>query len=113
MKSIIIIAIVLFGCIAFNEALECYSHELCSANCPQLVNSVKKCGSDENKCYKAAVPGGVSRGCAKDRCNVQVNLNSVMASVCCESNLCNSAITSKITISTIFMIIGAFFLVRL
>jgi hypothetical protein len=90
MKSIIIIAIVLLGCVAINQgrffllffrlycffnfsALDCYSHNVCSANCPQLKDTVKTCTGGEDKCYKAAFPGGVSRGCAKDRCNVQVH----------------------------------------
>lgn len=54
-------------------ALQCYSHDACSTNCPQLSSSIKTCTSDDNKCYKAAFPGGVSRGCAKERCNVQVS----------------------------------------
>jgi hypothetical protein len=90
MKSIIIVAFVILGCVAFNEgnnsinyffsnkeilfkALECYSHDVCSANCPQLSNTVKTCTGDDNKCFKAAFPGGVKRGCGKERCNVQVS----------------------------------------
>ncbi|CAF1051145.1 unnamed protein product [Rotaria sordida] len=113
MKLVIIIAIVLLGCITFNEALQCYSHDTCSANCPQLSETVKTCGGDENKCYKAALPVGVSRGCARERCNVQVNANSVMANVCCEKDLCNSARTSKMTIGGFFMMIGALFLIHI
>jgi hypothetical protein len=54
-------------------ALQCFSHEPCSTNCPQLANTIKTCESGYDKCYKAAFPGGVSRGCGRDRCNVQVN----------------------------------------
>jgi hypothetical protein len=54
-------------------ALQCYSHSPCSTNCPQLAETVKKCEKGNDKCYKAAFPGGVSRGCARDRCDVQVN----------------------------------------
>jgi hypothetical protein len=54
-------------------ALDCYSHDVCSTNCPQLSTTVKKCTGNDNRCYKAAFPGGVSRGCARDRCDVQVN----------------------------------------
>jgi hypothetical protein len=57
----------------FSLALQCYSHDTCSINCPQLSSSIKTCNSDENRCYKAAFPGGVTRGCAKDRCNIQVS----------------------------------------
>jgi hypothetical protein len=53
-------------------ALQCYSHEICSTNCPQLSGTIKTCTGDDNKCYKGAFPGGVARGCAKERCNVQV-----------------------------------------
>ncbi len=58
-------------------ALQCYSHDPCSSNCPQLANTITTCESGLNKCYKTAFPGGVSRGCARDRCNVQVNLLSL------------------------------------
>ncbi|CAF4322467.1 unnamed protein product, partial [Adineta steineri] len=93
MKSIIIIAIVLLGCVAFNEAIKCYQHDMCSANCPQLHDSIKTCGGDENKCYKTALPTGVKRGCAKDLCDAQANVGSTLANVCCEKDLCNSAVT--------------------
>jgi hypothetical protein len=35
-----------------------------------------------------------------------------MANVCCEKDLCNSAVTPKITMGAILMVIGAFFLAR-
>ncbi|UJR15257.1 hypothetical protein I4U23_002212 [Adineta vaga] len=113
MKSVIIIAIVLLGCVAYNEALQCYSHDVCAANCPQLANTIKTCASDETKCYKLAAVAGVSRGCGKDRCNFQADVASNLANVCCEGNLCNSAITSKIALSTIFMVLGAFLFARM
>ncbi|CAF3864923.1 unnamed protein product [Rotaria sordida] len=100
-------------CCSSDLSLQCYSHDTCSANCPQLSETVKTCGGDENKCYKAALPVGVSRGCARERCNVQVNANSVMANVCCEKDLCNSARTSKMTIGGFFMMIGALFLIHI
>ncbi len=43
-----------------------------------MSNSIKTCAGDDNKCYKAAFPGGVTRGCAKERCNVQVSLFLLM-----------------------------------
>ncbi|CAF2704938.1 unnamed protein product [Rotaria sp. Silwood2] len=113
MKLIIVIVTILLGCITFNEALQCYSHDICSANCPQLTNTIKTCNNDENKCYKAAFPGGVSRGCAKERCNVQVNANSIMANVCCETDLCNSAIIPKMTIAGLLMIISVLIFIRI
>jgi hypothetical protein len=92
MKSIIIVAIIFLGCIALNEgtiisfcsciikqirilflALQCYSHTFCGTNCPQLSDAVETCQGDQNKCYKAAVPGGVKRGCANKQCNVEVS----------------------------------------
>ncbi len=54
-------------------ALQCYTHDPCSTNCPQLSNTIRTCDGTNDRCYKAAFPGGVSRGCATDRCNVQVN----------------------------------------
>ncbi len=38
-----------------------------------MSETKKTCGDGEDKCYKAAFPGGVTRGCAKERCNVQVS----------------------------------------
>ncbi|CAF1263603.1 unnamed protein product [Adineta steineri] len=113
MKSIIIVAFILLGCVAFNEALQCYSHDACTANCPQLKDTIKTCGGDDNKCYKGTLLGGVTRGCAKERCTVQVDGNAVASSICCEKDLCNSAITSKLTFSTFFIIIAAFVLARM
>ncbi|CAF4840467.1 unnamed protein product [Rotaria sp. Silwood1] len=100
-------------CCSNDLSLQCYSHDICSSNCPQLSNTIKKCTGDENKCYKAAFPGGVSRGCAKERCNVQVNANSIMANVCCENDLCNSAIIPKMTLGGFLMIIGTLFLIHI
>lgn len=54
-------------------ALQCYSHDPCIVNCPQLSDSIKTCNGDDNKCYKGAFPGGTARGCARERCNVQVS----------------------------------------
>ncbi|CAF1111233.1 unnamed protein product [Rotaria sordida] len=113
MKLIIIIVILLLGCVALNEALQCYSHDLCSINCPQLSYTIKSCTDNDNRCYTATFLGGIARGCAKERCNVQINANSVTANVCCETDLCNSATTSKLTLSILFMILGALILPRI
>jgi hypothetical protein len=43
----------------------------------------------------------------------QVDANSVMANVCCEKDLCNSAYTSTFAVSTIFMMLGALFIARM
>ncbi|CAM4928341.1 unnamed protein product [Rotaria socialis] len=101
------IAIVFTSLITFmyaREALECYSHSVCSQNCLQLTNTITSCTGDDNRCYKVAFPGGVIRGCAKEQCAIQVDAHSILASVCCENDLCNLAITSKLTFSTLFMI---------
>ncbi|CAF1973882.1 unnamed protein product [Rotaria magnacalcarata] len=106
MKSMIFWTILLVACVTHSEALECYSHGVCSKNCPQLRNTITSCTGDDNRCYKVAFPGGAIRGCAKEQCAVQVDAHSMLASVCCEKDLCNLAITSKLTFSTFFMIIG-------
>lgn len=41
-------------------------------NCPQLSNTIQACSSEENRCYKLTHPGGVSRGCSRDRCSIHV-----------------------------------------
>ncbi|CAF1195273.1 unnamed protein product [Adineta ricciae] len=113
MKSVIITALTLLGCFAFSEALQCYSHDMCLNNCKPLAETIKMCGSDENRCYKGALAGGVTRGCAKDICNIQVDGGSQAASVCCEKDLCNSAVTSKLSLSTLFMLLGIFVWARM
>ncbi|CAF3352339.1 unnamed protein product [Rotaria socialis] len=104
MKSMILLTILLVTCVTHSEALECYSHSVCSQNCLQLTNTITSCTGDDNRCYKVAFPGGVIRGCAKEQCAIQVDAHSILASVCCENDLCNLAITSKLTFSTLFMI---------
>ncbi|CAF3108039.1 unnamed protein product [Rotaria sp. Silwood2] len=113
MKAIIIVVILLLNYVTLIETLQCYSHDVCSINCPQLSNTIRSCTGGDNKCYKAAFSGGISRGCAKERCSVQINGNSVLANVCCEKDLCNSAITSKITCKILFMILGALILTQI
>ncbi|CAF3262018.1 unnamed protein product [Rotaria socialis] len=106
MKSIIITAIVFLHCATFNEALQCYSHDTCTTNCPQLSDAVRTCANDDNRCYKLAFPGGVSRGCVRDRCSAQINGHFMMANICCEKDLCNSATTPKMTLSGLFILIA-------
>ncbi|CAF4185705.1 unnamed protein product, partial [Rotaria sordida] len=62
-------------------ALQCYSHDAWSINCPQLSNTTRFRTSDDNRYYKAAFPDDVSRDCAKERYNVQVHANSVVTDV--------------------------------
>ncbi|CAF3628782.1 unnamed protein product [Rotaria sordida] len=62
-------------------ALQCYSHDAWSINCPQLSNTTRFRTSDDNRYYKAAFPDYVSRDCAKERYNVQVHANSVVTDV--------------------------------
>lgn len=57
----------------FGLALQCYSHNPCSTNCPDFSSTITTCSGDNSRCYKAAFPGGVARGCAKERCAIQVN----------------------------------------
>ncbi|CAF2101417.1 unnamed protein product [Rotaria magnacalcarata] len=113
MKSIIIAAIVFLHCATFNEALQCYSHDTCTTNCPQLSDTVRTCTNDENRCYKLAFSGGVSRGCVRDRCSAQVNENFMMANICCERDLCNSATTPKMTLGGLFILIAILVFARI
>ncbi|UJR31421.1 hypothetical protein I4U23_018914 [Adineta vaga] len=113
MKSIVIIALTFLGCIGLNEALQCYSHEMCSTNCKPLAETIKTCNSDENKCYKGTLASGVTRGCAKEQCTIQIDGGASVSSICCEKELCNSAVSSKLTLSTFFMIIGVFIMARM
>ncbi|UJR17170.1 hypothetical protein I4U23_004066 [Adineta vaga] len=89
MKLIIIVTIVLLGYVAFSEALQCFSHDLCIRHCPRLNSTVITCASDEDKCYKSALVSGVIRGCGKDRCQFQDGLASKMADICCAEDFCN------------------------
>ncbi|CAF1206653.1 unnamed protein product [Rotaria sp. Silwood1] len=73
MKSIILVAILFLDYIALDEALQCYSHDTCSMNCPKLSNTIRSCTSEDNGCYTSAFHSGIVRGCSKERCNVQVS----------------------------------------
>jgi len=113
MSTTFIIALLLIGSIALNEALQCYEHGPCGSNCPQLANQIKTCSANDNKCFKATWPGGVQRGCGNARCNVQVNGAAVMANVCCESSLCNGGTKLKMTTGAILVAVGLFLYVRM
>ncbi|CAF4245148.1 unnamed protein product, partial [Rotaria sordida] len=63
--------------------LQYYSHDACSINCSQLNNIIRSRTDNDNRFYKRAFHGDVSRSCAKEQCNVQVNANSVLANDCC------------------------------
>ncbi|CAF1225262.1 unnamed protein product [Rotaria sp. Silwood1] len=98
MKSNILVAILLLYYAVLDEALQCYSHDTCSTNCPKLSNTIRSCTGDDNRCYKSAFPSGIACGCSKERCNLQITGSSILANVCCEKDLCNSTMTSRLTL---------------
>ncbi|CAF1076130.1 unnamed protein product [Rotaria sordida] len=106
MKSIIIVAILFLVYVALYGTLQYYSRGACSINCSQLSNTIRSRTDNDNRFCKTAFPDDVSRGCAKEQCNVQVNANSVLANDCCEKDLCNSVTTSKLIFNKLFIIIG-------
>ncbi|CAF3859401.1 unnamed protein product [Rotaria sordida] len=71
MKSIIVVGILLLGYVALSGTFQWYSHDECSINCIQLSNTIRSCTDNDNRCYKAAFPDVITRGCAKERYNVQ------------------------------------------
>lgn len=40
-------------------------------------------------------------------------MSGALANVCCESDLCNSAMTNKMTVSALLLAVGAYLLARM
>ncbi|CAF1111251.1 unnamed protein product [Rotaria sordida] len=103
-KSIITCTVFMIFHITLSQGLECYQHNYCLGNCPELSNSTVECAKDESRCWKITSPLGTMRGCGKHRCEVQINVGIFdTANVCCFDNLCNSSVQIKLTTASIFL----------
>ncbi|KAI3372709.1 hypothetical protein L3Q82_023172 [Scortum barcoo] len=77
-------ALILFMTLSTAFGLRCYT---CTATDPKSCTDTKSCPVIFNRCFSLRVDGYdmVTKGC-------QTSIACVGAMVCCEGNLCNSAI---------------------